>query len=103
MAQIKTLKAASQLQLVWRDYYQLTKPKVVALLLLTAWVGMMLAQPDLPALDVLIVSMLGIGLLSSAAAALNHVLDQRIDAQMARTHHRPVARGRISTERAVIF
>lgn len=103
MAQIKTLKAASQLQLVWRDYYQLTKPKVVALLLLTAWVGMMLAQPDLPALDVLIVSMLGIGLLSSAAAALNHVLDQRIDAQMARTHHRPVARGRISTERAVVF
>ncbi|MFN6969402.1 MAG: heme o synthase [Rheinheimera sp.] len=103
MAQIKTLKAASQLQLVWRDYYQLTKPKVVALLLLTAWVGMMLAQPDLPALDVLMVSMLGIGLLSSAAAALNHVLDQRIDAQMARTHHRPVARGRISTERAVVF
>lgn len=103
MAQIKTLKAASQLQLVWRDYYQLTKPKVVALLLLTAWVGMMLAQPDLPALDVLMVSMLGIGLLSSAAAALNHVLDQRIDALMARTHHRPVARGRISTERAVVF
>ena len=103
MAQIKTLKAASQLQLVWRDYYQLTKPKVVALLLLTAWVGMMLAQPDLPALDVLMVSMLGIGLLSSAAAALNHVLDQRIDAQMARTHHRPLARGRISTERAVVF
>ncbi|MBU2180096.1 MAG: heme o synthase, partial [Gammaproteobacteria bacterium] len=89
--------------MAWRDYYQLTKPKVVALLLLTAWVGMMLAQPGLPALDVLVVSMIGIGLLSSAAAALNHVLDQRIDAQMARTHHRPVARGRISTERAVLF
>ena len=97
------MKATSQWQLVWRDYYQLTKPKVVALLLLTAWVGMMLAQPGLPALDVLVVSMFGIGLLSSAAAALNHVLDQRIDAQMARTHHRPVARGRISTERAVVF
>jgi protoheme IX farnesyltransferase len=103
MAQMKTLKAAGQWQLVWRDYYQLTKPKVVALLLLTAWVGMMLAQPGLPSLDVLVVSMIGIGLLSSAAAALNHVLDQRIDAQMARTHHRPVARGRISTERAVVF
>jgi protoheme IX farnesyltransferase len=103
MAQMKTLKAAGQWQLVWRDYYQLTKPKVVALLLLTAWVGMMLAQPELPAFDVLVVSMLGIGLLSSAAAALNHVLDQRIDAQMARTHHRPVARGRISSERAVVF
>ena len=103
MAQMKTMKAAGQWQLVWRDYYQLTKPKVVALLLLTAWVGMMLAQPELPAFDVLVVSMLGIGLLSSAAAALNHVLDQRIDAQMARTHHRPVARGRISSERAVVF
>jgi heme o synthase len=94
---------ASAWPMAWRDYYQLTKPKVVALLLLTAWVGMMLAQPGLPALDVLVVSMIGIGLLSSAAAALNHVLDQRIDAQMARTHHRPVARGRISTERAVLF
>ncbi|OBP13245.1 protoheme IX farnesyltransferase [Rheinheimera sp. SA_1] len=102
MAQTK-LAVFSGWSQVWRDYYQLTKPKVVALLLLTAWVGMMLAQPGLPALDVLVVSMIGIGLLSSAAAALNHVLDQRIDAQMARTHHRPVARGRISTERAVVF
>jgi len=102
MAQTKH-SMATNWPMVWRDYYQLTKPKVVALLLLTAWVGMMLAQPGLPALDVLVVSMIGIGLLSSAAAALNHVLDQRIDAQMARTHHRPVARGRISTERAVVF
>jgi len=102
MAQTKN-SMATNWPMVWRDYYQLTKPKVVALLLLTAWVGMMLAQPGLPALDVLVVSMIGIGLLSSAAAALNHVLDQRIDAQMARTHHRPVARGRISTERAVVF
>jgi protoheme IX farnesyltransferase len=102
MAQTKD-SLATNWPMVWRDYYQLTKPKVVALLLLTAWVGMMLAQPGLPALDVLVVSMIGIGLLSSAAAALNHVLDQRIDAQMARTHHRPVARGRISTERAVVF
>lgn len=102
MAQTKHSMATTW-PMIWRDYYQLTKPKVVALLLLTAWVGMMLAQPGLPALDVLVVSMIGIGLLSSAAAALNHVLDQRIDAQMARTHHRPVARGRISTERAVVF
>lgn len=102
MAQTK-LSVSAGWSLAWRDYYQLTKPKVVALLLLTAWVGMMLAQPGLPAFDVLLVSMIGIGLLSSAAAALNHVLDQRIDAQMARTHHRPVARGRISTERAVVF
>lgn len=102
MAQIKN-SLTTTWPMVWRDYYQLTKPKVVALLLLTAWVGMMLAQPGLPSFDLLVVSMIGIGLLSSAAAALNHVLDQRIDAQMARTHHRPVARGRISSERAVVF
>ena len=103
MAQSKLLTRSGAWSLIWRDYYQLTKPKVVALLLLTAWVGMMLAQPGLPPLDLLIVAMLGIGLLSAAAAALNQVLDQRIDAQMARTYHRPVARGRISTERAVVF
>lgn len=103
MAQSKLLTLAADWQLGWRDYYQLTKPKVVALLLLTAWVGMMLAQPGLPEPALVLVATIGIGLLSAAAAALNHVLDQRIDAQMARTYHRPVARGRISTERAVWF
>ncbi|OGO80589.1 MAG: protoheme IX farnesyltransferase [Chromatiales bacterium RIFOXYA1_FULL_46_5] len=87
----------------WRDYYQLTKPKVVALLVLTAWVGMMLAQPGLPKLGLMIAATLGIGLLSAAAAAMNHIVDQRIDAQMARTYNRPVARGRLSTQQAVKF
>ncbi len=96
MAQSKLLNLATHWQLDWRDYYQLTKPKVVALLLLTAWVGMMLAQPGLPDLALVLAATLGIGLLSAAAAALNHVLDQRIDAQMARTYHRPVARRRFA-------
>jgi len=87
----------------WRDYYQLTKPKVVALLVLTAWVGMMLAQPGLPQFGLMIAATLGIGLLSAAAAAMNHIVDQRIDAQMARTYNRPVARGRLSTQQAVKF
>lgn len=87
----------------WRDYYQLTKPKVVALLVLTAWVGMMLAQPGLPKLGLMIAATLGIGLLSAAAAAMNHIVDQRIDAQMARTYNRPVARGRLSTRQAIKF
>lgn len=87
----------------WRDYYQLTKPKVVALLVLTAWVGMMLAQPGLPKFGLMIAATLGIGLLSAAAAAMNHIVDQRIDAQMARTYNRPVARGRLSTQQAVKF
>lgn len=87
----------------WRDYYQLTKPKVVALLVLTAWVGMMLAQPGLPRFGLMIAATLGIGLLSAAAAAMNHIVDQRIDAQMARTYNRPVARGRLSTQQAMKF
>jgi protoheme IX farnesyltransferase len=87
----------------WRDYYQLTKPKVVALLVLTAWVGMMLAQPGLPKFGLMVAATLGIGLLSAAAAAMNHIVDQRIDAQMARTYNRPVARGRLSTQQAVKF
>lgn len=86
-----------------QDYLELTKPKVVALLVLTAWVGMMLAVPALPDITTVIAATLGIGLLSAAAAAMNHVVDQRIDAQMARTYSRPVAKGRISTAQATAF
>lgn len=87
----------------WRDYLELTKPKVVALLVLTAWVGMVLASNHLAPWWLLLSATLGIGLLSAAAAALNHVVDQRIDARMARTHSRPVARGRISSKQAIVF
>ena len=86
-----------------QDYLELTKPKVVALLVLTAWVGMMLAVPALPNLFTLLAATVGIGLLSAAAAAMNHVVDQRIDAQMARTYSRPVAKGRINTRQASSF
>jgi protoheme IX farnesyltransferase len=86
-----------------RDYYQLTKPKVVALLVLTAWVGMMLATPTPPNLVLMLSASLGIGLVSAAAAAFNHVLDQKIDAQMARTHMRPLPKGRLTTIQAVGF
>jgi heme o synthase len=96
------LKTASVSHRV-RDYLELTKPKVVALLVLTAWVGMMLAVPALPDMLVVLTATLGIGLLSAAAAAMNHVVDQRIDAQMARTYSRPVAKGRISTAQATAF
>lgn len=86
-----------------KDYLELTKPKVVALLVLTAWVGMMLAVPGWPKLLTVIVATLGIGLLSAAAAAMNHVVDRRIDAQMARTYSRPIAKGRISSSQASVF
>ena len=87
----------------WRDYYQLTKPRVVALLVLTAWVGMVLAAPTLPSLYVVIMASLGIAMVSGAAAAFNHVLDQKIDAEMARTSMRPLPKGRLSTVQAVSF
>lgn len=93
----------STLQRRWRDYFELTKPKVVALLVLTAWVGMVLASSSLADWTLLTSATLGIALLSAAAAALNHVVDQQIDAKMARTHSRPVARGRISSQQAILF
>jgi heme o synthase len=86
-----------------RDYVQLTKPKVVALLLLTAWVGMLLAEPTVASLDRMMWGLVGIGLLAAAAAAMNHSLDSGIDAQMRRTRWRPVARGRIGTRQAMTF
>ncbi|WP_318478676.1 heme o synthase [Photobacterium leiognathi] len=88
---------------LWRDYLTMTKPKVVAMLLLTALVGMCLAVQGIPPADVLILGLAGIGLQSAAAAAFNHVLDRRFDAQMARTYHRPLAKGRVETWKAVVF
>lgn len=98
-----TMLLSRQQSRLWRDYLELTKPKVVALLVLTAWVGMVLASENLASWSLLLNATLGIGLLSAAAAALNHVVDQRIDAQMARTHSRPVARGRVSSKNAIVF
>ena len=100
---IEHIPAVAIVRQSWRDYYQLTKPKVVALLLLTAWVGMLLAQAGLPDLTLSVAGLLGIGALASAAAALNHMLDWQIDARMARTRGRPVATGRVSAQQAVIF
>lgn len=87
----------------WRDYYEITKPRVVALLVLTALVGMCLSVPSTIPWQLLIPAMLGIGMLSSAAAAINHIVDQRIDSVMARTHRRPLPNGRISQTSAITF
>lgn len=90
-------------QATWRDYYEMTKPRVVMLLLLTALVGMCLATETWIDPQVLIFGMLGIGLLSSSAAVINHVVDYKIDSLMARTFNRPVATGKVSPKRALIF
>jgi protoheme IX farnesyltransferase len=87
----------------WRDYLELTKPKVVALIVLTAVVGTLLASPGLPPLQALIFGNLGIALAAGSAAAINHVLDRQIDARMARTRRRPLPSGQLDYMRALAF
>ena len=87
----------------WRDYYALTKPGVVQLLVFTAIVGMFLAVPGMVPLSALIAGSLGIGLAAAAGAVVNQILDQRIDAQMARTRNRPLPQGRIGERDALAF
>ena len=87
----------------WRDYYELTKPRVVLLIVFTAIVGMFLAVPGLPPLLALVLGSLGIGLAASSAAVVNHVLDARIDANMSRTRARPLPQGRLNEFQALAF
>src|SRR3979411_2223657 len=79
----------------WRDYLELTKPKVSLLIVFTAVVGMVLASPGWVPLPALIFGSLGIALASGSAAAFNHVLDRHIDEHMARTRLRPLPTGHL--------
>lgn len=88
---------------IWRDYLELTKPRVVALMLLTALVGMYLAGPEGIPWQVLLWGNLGIGLTAASAAVVNHLVDRHIDVLMGRTHRRPLPTGKISTKRALMF
>jgi len=85
----------------WRDYYELGKPKVVALIVFTAVVGMFLAVPGLPPLGALVFGTLGIGMAASSAAAINHVVDRRFDRKMARTMLRPIPTGHLTSGQAL--
>ncbi|BDM62868.1 protoheme IX farnesyltransferase [Shewanella sp. NFH-SH190041] len=87
----------------WQAYYEMTKPKVVALMLLTVLVGMCLSQPGTLPLKPLLFGLIGIGMMSAAAAAFNHLIDREIDAKMARTYNRPLPKGKVSANRAAIF
>ena len=88
---------------LWRRYLELTKPKVVALITFTAIVGTLLASPGLPPLGPLVWGNLGIALAAACAATLNHVLDRRIDEQMARTRSRPLPTGSLTERNALVF
>lgn len=87
----------------WRSYWGLCKPNVVALIVFTAIVGIFLATPGLPPLDIFVFATLGIGLAAASAAAVNHIVDQKIDAQMGRTDQRPLPQGKVQNSHAIAF
>lgn len=85
------------------DYWALTKPRVVALIVFTALVGMFLAVPGLPPLRESLAGLAGIWLAACSAAAVNHLIDRRIDALMARTQNRPLPSGALNTRQVLLF
>ncbi|MCO4812291.1 MAG: heme o synthase [Gammaproteobacteria bacterium] len=87
----------------WQDYYELTKPRVVMLIVFTAIVGMFVSVPGWPGITPLVFGTLGIGLAASSAAVFNHILDARIDIQMMRTRGRPLPQGKLTERSALIF
>ncbi|MCY4265194.1 MAG: heme o synthase [Gammaproteobacteria bacterium] len=87
----------------WRDYYEMCKPRVVMLLVLTSVVGMLLAVPGMVPLDLLLAANLGIALVSASGAVVNHLIDRKIDVVMKRTHNRPLPQGRVDTRQAALF
>ncbi|MEM1262446.1 MAG: heme o synthase [Pseudomonadota bacterium] len=86
-----------------REFYELTKPRVCMLIVFTAIVGMFLATPGMPPLSALVFGTIGIWLASASAAAINQILDARVDAKMARTQGRPLPQGTVSERTAVLF
>jgi len=87
----------------WRDYYELCKPKVVGLIIFTAIVGMFLSSPGLPPMLAVLLGTLGIGLVSASAAAINQIVDQKVDGDMRRTSRRPLPTGHLNNRQALIF
>ncbi|OUS30635.1 protoheme IX farnesyltransferase [Gammaproteobacteria bacterium 45_16_T64] len=87
----------------WQQYLELCKPKVVLLIVFTAVVGMLLSTPGMVPLDIFIFGNLGIGLAAASGAAINHWVDQKIDAEMERTQGRPLPNGGMSSRSALFF
>lgn len=90
-------------QFDWRAYWELCKPRVIYLMLITAVVGMCLAAPGKIPLSILIFGTLGIGFAASSAAVINHLIDRKIDAMMFRTERRPLPMGKVSPRQAILF
>jgi len=94
---------SNNLSTAFRQYYDLTKPRVVMLIVFTAIVGMLLAVQGFPNLFTVVMASLGIGLAASSGAAMNQIIDMRADAIMARTQGRPLATGGMEVWQAVVF
>lgn len=91
---------------VWRQFYALTKPRVIQLIVFCALIGMLLAVPGLPSwgqVQLVVVTSFGIWLVAGAAAAFNCVVEQQIDAKMRRTAWRPTAKGQLSNLQTLSF
>ncbi len=87
----------------WRDFYEMCKPRVVMLMILTSLVGMFLAVPGMVPIDVLIFGNIGIALVAGAGAVVNHLIDYKVDSLMKRTHNRPIPQGRVDPKQAAMF
>lgn len=87
----------------WRDFYEMCKPRVVMLMILTSLVGMFLAVPGMVPIDVLIFGNLGIALVAGSGAVVNHLIDYKVDSLMKRTHNRPIPQGRVDPKQAAMF
>ena len=98
MNTISTTERAS-----WKDYLVLCKPKVVVLMLVTVLVGALLAVPGWPDMMILAVALVGIGACAGSGAAINHMIDHRLDTKMARTKNRPIAKGRVTPQQGLTF
>ncbi|HEX4871768.1 MAG TPA: heme o synthase [Nevskiaceae bacterium] len=94
---------AAELRPLWREYYELCKPRVVMLIVFTAIIGMFLAVPGLPPVAALVWGTLGITLQAAAAAAINQIIDRNIDRRMARTCGRPLVTGRLGMTESIAF
>jgi heme o synthase len=103
MSAIKTLSFPEGYLSRFNDYLTLCKPKVVLLMVFTAWVGMFLASPDALPIGALVFGTLGIALSAGSAAALNHVVDRKIDAHMYRTRNRPLPCGSLTPSQCLVF
>jgi len=99
----QTLAAPAATASRWAQFYALTKPRVVQLIVFCAAIGMLLAEPGAPNLRLTLVAACGIWLVASAAAVFNCLVEQHIDARMARTAWRPTAKGQLGSTQALLF